>query len=157
MAAQPQIDPQVIISEAPRTRWSRGVRIAFRFCFLYFGLYCATTQVLSGMLPIPDTVIEIPLLSVLPPIKPLVFWTAAHVFGVSTPLVFTGSGSGDKTFDWVLAFCALVFAVLATAAWSALDRKRESHAQMQLQLFDRNKLLLVSRGFHWIQEYPFNR
>ena len=28
---------------------------------------------------------------------------------------------------------------------------------MQLQLLDRSKLLLVSRGFHWIQEYPFNR
>jgi len=28
---------------------------------------------------------------------------------------------------------------------------------VQLQLLDRGKLLLVSRGFHWIQEYPFNR
>ena len=28
---------------------------------------------------------------------------------------------------------------------------------MQLQLLDRNKFHLVSRGFHWIQEYPFNR
>jgi len=28
---------------------------------------------------------------------------------------------------------------------------------VQLQLWDRNKLLLVNRGFHWIQEYPFNR
>jgi len=29
--------------------------------------------------------------------------------------------------------------------------------QMQLRLFDRNKFLLVNRGFHWVQEYPFNR
>jgi hypothetical protein len=28
---------------------------------------------------------------------------------------------------------------------------------MQLQLFDRNKFLLVNRGYHWIQEFPFNR
>ena len=28
---------------------------------------------------------------------------------------------------------------------------------MQLQLMDRQKLMLVSRGFHWIQDYPFNR
>jgi hypothetical protein len=28
---------------------------------------------------------------------------------------------------------------------------------MQLALFDRNRFLLVTRGFHWIQEYPFNR
>jgi hypothetical protein len=29
--------------------------------------------------------------------------------------------------------------------------------RMQLRLFDRDSFLLVSRGFHWIQEYPFNR
>ena len=29
--------------------------------------------------------------------------------------------------------------------------------QMQLQLVDRTKFLLLSRGFHWIQEYPLNR
>jgi hypothetical protein len=29
--------------------------------------------------------------------------------------------------------------------------------KMELQLVDRSKLLLVSRGFHWVQEYPFNR
>ena len=39
-----------------------------------------------------------------------------------------------------------------------LDGEMDHHKiQMQLQLFDRNKLLLISRGFHWIQEYPFNR
>jgi hypothetical protein len=34
----------------------------------------------------------------------------------------------------------------------------EGHqVHMRLQLFDRQKFELVSRGFHWIQEYPFNR
>jgi hypothetical protein len=28
---------------------------------------------------------------------------------------------------------------------------------MQLQLVDLTKFLLINRGFHWIQEYPFNR
>jgi hypothetical protein len=28
---------------------------------------------------------------------------------------------------------------------------------MKLQLVDRAKFLLVSRGFHWVQEQPFNR
>jgi hypothetical protein len=28
---------------------------------------------------------------------------------------------------------------------------------MQLSRMDRSKFLLVSRGFHWIQDYPFNR
>jgi len=39
-----------------------------------------------------------------------------------------------------------------------LDGDIDSHkTHIQLQLADRNKFLLVSRGFHWIQEHPFNR
>jgi hypothetical protein len=39
-----------------------------------------------------------------------------------------------------------------------LDGNMDGHTMhMQLQLVDRNKFLLVSRGFHWIQEYPYNR
>jgi hypothetical protein len=32
---------------------------------------------------------------------------------------------------------------------------RPTHVQLRLQ--DRSKFPLVSRGFHWVQEYPFNR
>jgi hypothetical protein len=39
-----------------------------------------------------------------------------------------------------------------------LDGQMDNHKMhMQLHLVDRNKFLLVNRGFHWIQEYPFNR
>jgi len=39
-----------------------------------------------------------------------------------------------------------------------LDGQLGQHAmRMQLSLMDRNKFLLISRGFHWIQDYPFNR
>ncbi|MGH3184955.1 MAG: hypothetical protein ACRDOE_24040, partial [Streptosporangiaceae bacterium] len=31
------------------------------------------------------------------------------------------------------------------------------HVQASLQLLDRNSFLLVTRGFHWVQDYPFNR
>jgi hypothetical protein len=56
-----------------------------------------------------------------------VFWVAAHVFGLKTPLVYSGSGSGDKQFDWVLVFCIFVAAAVAAAVWSVLDRRRESY------------------------------
>jgi hypothetical protein len=29
--------------------------------------------------------------------------------------------------------------------------------QIEARLFDRSNFLLVTRGFHWVQEYPFNR
>lgn len=39
-----------------------------------------------------------------------------------------------------------------------LDGTMDGHTvYMQLQLFDRSTFQLVSRGFHWIQESPFNR
>jgi hypothetical protein len=38
-----------------------------------------------------------------------------------------------------------------------MDGNMDGHRiHMQLQLVDLNKFLLVSRGFRWIQEYPFN-
>jgi hypothetical protein len=39
-----------------------------------------------------------------------------------------------------------------------LDGTLNGHkVQMQLKREDETKLLLSSRGFHWVQEYPFNR
>jgi len=39
-----------------------------------------------------------------------------------------------------------------------LDGRMDNHqVHMELQLIDRNSFLLVSRGFHWIQEAPFGR
>jgi hypothetical protein len=38
-----------------------------------------------------------------------------------------------------------------------LDGSVDGHkVHARLQLFDRSKFLLVSRGFHWVQEYPYN-
>jgi hypothetical protein len=46
----------------------------------------------------------------------------------------------------------------ATQDLLILDGEMESHQiHMVLHLIDRNKFLLVSRGFHWIQEGAFNR
>jgi uncharacterized membrane protein YphA (DoxX/SURF4 family) len=65
------------------------------------------------------------------PMREITFWTAAHLFGAKLPLVYRGSGSDDKTFDWVFTFCLLVFSVLATVIWSLLDRKRQNYCTMQ--------------------------
>jgi hypothetical protein len=114
--------------ETPVSAWSLSSRIAFRFCVLYFSLFCASTQILGGLLPIPIDNVNIPDLST--PLRPLVFWTAAHIFQVKSALVFEGSGSGDKTFDWVLSFCLLFIAALGTALWSWLDRERWDYEKL---------------------------
>jgi len=39
-----------------------------------------------------------------------------------------------------------------------LDGAADNHEiHARLLLFDRSKFMLVNRGFHWVQEYPFNR
>jgi hypothetical protein len=40
----------------------------------------------------------------------------------------------------------------------SFDGDMDGHKiRMTLRLFDHSKLLLLSRGFNWVQEYPFNR
>jgi uncharacterized membrane protein YphA (DoxX/SURF4 family) len=110
-------------------RWSPATRIAFRFTFIYFSLYCITTQIITSLVPLPA--VDIPDPSAFWPVRPVVEWTALHIFRVTSKLVYTGSGSGDKTFDWVLVFCLLLFSVVATVFWSVLDRKRLEYVAMQ--------------------------
>jgi hypothetical protein len=122
-------DQTASIQEEPQSpHWTIACRVAFRFCFVYFGLYCLNTQILGSLFTNPE--IDVPDLQSLWPMRQIVFWTAAHIFHVAHPLVYNGSGSGDKTFDWVVAFCLLVFAALATAIWSGLDRERENYVTL---------------------------
>jgi hypothetical protein len=114
--------------QKPDACWNLFARVAFRFGFVYLVLYCLTSQVISELIPIPK--LDIPDFGLLWPMRQLVFWVAAHIFHVSHPLVFTGSGSGDKTFDWVLAFCLFGIAAIATIVWSLLDRSRVNYVTL---------------------------
>jgi uncharacterized membrane protein YphA (DoxX/SURF4 family) len=134
MIPQPQTEP---IQPQPNIpRWNLAVRIAFRFWMLYLGLYCLSTQIITSLIrvtpadglgwPVPD-------LATLWPIRPVVFWTATHIFHVNAPLsVFFGgnSGTGDGKFGYVTAFCLLMLATAATVVWSLLDRSRENYAEL---------------------------
>jgi hypothetical protein len=133
----------------------------FRFCFLYLGLFCLTTQILGGLFPVPK--MRIPDSTSLWPTRQIVFWTAAHVFRITHPLVDTGTGSGDKTFDWILAFCVLVAAGVATGIWSVFDRWRASYIALHkwFRLFIRfalaSQMLLygMSKAIPLQMPFPF--
>ncbi len=141
----------LVVDTLPQTeatvRWRLATRIAFRWCVAYFTLYVWFSQMLSSLFVLPAG--NLPQLGVLPPMRPLVEWTASHVFGVSRPLVLF-SGSGDKTYDWVQAFCFIVIATIVTVGWSVLDRRRERYttAQAWFRLFLRFALgsTMVSYG-----------
>jgi hypothetical protein len=114
-------------TDAP-VRWRLATRLAFRWSVAYFTLYVCFTQMLSGLLVLPAG--NLPQIGVLPPMRNLVEWVARHVFGVTQPLVIF-SGSGDKIYDWVQAFCFIVLATIVTAVWSVLDRRRERYSTSQ--------------------------
>jgi len=118
MTVQAELEP--VVEQTPR--WGLVSKVAFRFCVVYFGLFCLMTQIVGALLAYPS--LDLPDPSSLWPMRQTVFWAAKHIFGVTEPLVYTGSGSGDKIFDWVLCFCLLVMAALGAAVWSFLDRRR---------------------------------
>jgi hypothetical protein len=121
----PQTKPERIAPDIQAARWSPGLRIGFRFCFVYLGLFCLVTQILEGLFPIPK-VGDFDLAS-LPPVRPIVLWTASQIFRIKHPLLYADTGSGDRTFDWILVCCLLASAAAATAVWSALDRRRPNY------------------------------
>lgn len=100
-------------------RWGLAKKILFRFAFAYLVLYNLPfpleyiPYVGQGYRMIWHTVV------------PMVGWMA---FGADIE-VFP-NGSGDTTYDYVQVFCFLILALLATAIWSYLDRKRAQYARL---------------------------
>lgn len=121
----PQTHTVQVMPTIQPAHWGLGSRLAFRFCFVYFGLFCFVTQILANLFPLPK--LEVPDLASLPPVRPIVLWTASHLLGIRHAVAYADTGSGDRTFDWVLVFCLLVCAAAATAVWSLLVPERRDH------------------------------
>jgi hypothetical protein len=111
----------------PPFEWRLATKVAFRYAFVYFGLYVICTQMISGLVRSPHW--SAPNLSTVPPMSTLVMWVIRHVFHDNRALAMVG-GSGDKLFDWVLALCLLLIAAVFTCVWSAVDRRRANYARL---------------------------
>jgi uncharacterized membrane protein YphA (DoxX/SURF4 family) len=142
-------------SAAPRPQseasWAPATRIAFRFCFLYFGLYVLMTQMLAGMVPNPK--FSVPVLADKPPMRPLVIWVGNHLLDVK-PTVHP-TGSGDTLFDWTFAFTGLLLAALGTIVWSLVAR-RTSYPRLQkwFRLFIRVALGTTMFTYGFAKVFP---
>jgi hypothetical protein len=153
---QPQTEPFQPQPNIPR--WNLALRIAFRFWMVYLGLYCYATEILPGLFPatgqpggvLPDG-------ATLWPLRPVIFWTAAHIFHVNAPLSYgDNSGGADGVFGWVAAFCLLMIATAATVVWSLLDRGRENYAELHkwFRLFLRFNLAGVMISYGMVKVFP---
>ena len=126
------------LADPPQTEtipasWPLATRIAFRFCVVYFGLYCLSTQILTTLLSNPRY--DFPDPSSIPPWRPIITFVATRLFHHKAALVFTGSGSGDKTVDLILMVCLFTVALVVTIAWSLLDRRRTSYPTLHRWVF----------------------
>ncbi|MEV0672345.1 DoxX family protein [Mycobacterium sp. NPDC050441] len=62
-------------------------------------------------------------------LDPVLRWVGSHVFGVEAVL-HRDSGSGDQAAIWVMVCCLLTVAVVGTAVWSWLDRRRPDYSRL---------------------------
>ncbi len=115
--------------------WHVLTRVAFRFSVAYFGLFCLLyaqmmfvfTGVLGAVLP-P----EVPRWQ-MSALGPVTEWVGRHVFGIDAAL-HPESPSGDQAAMWVLIFNLLIVAMIATALWSVLDRRRVAYHRLHAWL-----------------------
>ncbi|MFI9510117.1 DoxX family protein [Nocardia sp. NPDC052566] len=116
--------------EPPRP-WNPLTRIAFRFSFVYFGLFCLLfAQILwvfagyfTKSLPEEAILWQMRLVMGIP------HWVGLHLFGVDA-VFHENSGSGDQAVIWLLIFCEAVVAVVVTVVWTVLDRRRVEYARL---------------------------
>ena len=113
---------QELAPPPPLPHWSPLTRIGFRFAFVYLGLFSLATQISGSLFLIPNTGFRG--LGLIWPMRGITSWIAAHLFQLTEPFVFDRN-RGETIFFWVQTFWLLILAVLATAVWSAVNRRRE--------------------------------
>lgn len=133
VADQAAFSSQVISErtlDAATPHWSRLTRIAFRFCFLYFGLYVILTQMLTSLLFVTTNDSGAFELDVTAPAKAVVTWLAAHVFRIGHSIVTVETGSGDRIYDWIVLAAILMLAIIGTIIWCAVSHNREGYPKL---------------------------
>jgi hypothetical protein len=122
--------PQPLSSDQSSV-WRLGKQVAFRFCVVYFGFFCLLyvqimfvfCGVFGAKLPSNATVWQMSTLA------PVTEWVGHRVFGVDAALL-PDSRSGEQAAMWVFLFIVLVVALIATALWSVVDRRRRDYSRL---------------------------
>jgi hypothetical protein len=115
------VDRPIGLPEAP-PRWSLARRVLFRFSLVYWLLY---------LFPFPLDII--PYVAILAQWyqnlwNAVIPWVGKQLFHVD--ITVRPNGSGDTTYNYVQILCFLVLALLGTALWSLLDRRRPSYPRL---------------------------
>lgn len=128
VVVEAELDPP---EPATARTWNPLARLGFRFVVAYLTLFCVIyPQPLFAFIGIialwtPDRMVmdyaQLP--------HTIVEWVGRNVFGIDARLQLE-SGSGDQAYLWVLVFCILILALIVTAVWTVLDRKRTEYRRL---------------------------
>jgi len=102
--------------------WSPGVKVLFRFVFVYVVLY--TIPPPMGLLFQWNEYISVLLWN------PIVTWVGHHIF--DKDITVLPNGSGDTTWNYVQILVIATVAALAAIVWTAADRKRAHYDTLLL-------------------------
>ena len=108
--------------------WKPMTRVAFRFSFVYFGLFALATQIAGSLFIVPT--LSFRGMGQAWPMREITLWIARSIFGAPSTLDSTGANIGETVFFWVQTLWILLFAVVATLVWSALDRRRGDYVTL---------------------------
>lgn len=132
--------------------WTLGQRIAFRFFFAFFVLYCSSF--ILGIVPFLSGMDHQFWYSVVP-------WVGTHILHLP-PITIFPNGSGDTTYNYVHLLCLVVLSLFIAMVWSVLDRKRDHyealHYCLRVMLRYYIATMMLSYGFakifHLQMGYP---
>src|ERR1051326_3756701 len=137
--------------------WNPSTRLAFRFAFVYFGLYSVVSHLIVYLFVLPG---------ILPGqgigtsglLFDITSWAAVLVFGITGLLVFVGN-SRDTNFFWVQLFIVFVAAVVAAGLWSVLDRRHKNYSELHkwFRVFIRFALAAQMLYFGMVKVIPTDR
>lgn len=98
--------------------WHVGIKIIFRFGFLYFLLYIFPFPV--GWIPFTQKLQVLYNRAWLAPVN----WVGANILSIPYEITILPNGSGDTTYNYVLIFIFMVIAIAGTILWTGFDSKR---------------------------------
>ncbi len=104
--------------------WRPSTRVAFRFVFSYFLLYIFPGAVgsLGADMPHNDAYRRM--------WHAIVPWVGENLLHLRGDMLETANGSGDQLYDYILLTCLFLVAMVATAIWSWIDRKKTNYDQL---------------------------
>lgn len=101
--------------------WPGAQKIAFRFIFLYFGLFILIQN--NGAYPLWGYVLQ----RLETPMHTLIPWIGKNILHLPYDITIFTNGSGDTTYDYVIIFTIFSVSLAGTLAWSFLDRNRTNY------------------------------